>query len=363
MADGNPMSEKKRQYQELAAQRRDLLYAAPQLRYLFFELTMRCNERCLHCGSRCGDEKCAELPLEVYQQILDEVKSEFSPDLPQICITGGEPLLREDFFDILGYAHRLGYSWGMTSNGTLITQDVARRLAEVGMRTVSISLDGLKEQNDFLRQTPGGYDRALQGVKNLVETKAFRHVQVTTVVHHKNIGDLPGLFDVLQGIDIDSWRVVNMEPIGRALQYPELMLTRDDYKTLFRFIREKRAQDYPVCYGCSHYLGEETEAEVRDWYFLCLAGTTTASIMANGDIGACLDIERRPETIQGNIFRDRFTDVWRNKFEIFRTDIAEKSDTCRDCPERRYCAGDSRHSWDYDKNKPLLCFKGTLWDE
>ena len=355
--------DQKRAYQEVAAKQRDSLCRAPFLRYLFFELTMRCNENCLHCGSRCGDIQSKELPLSVYQQILDEVKAEFSPHLPQICITGGEPLLRRDFFEILSYARDLGFSWGMTSNGTLITKEVAEKLADAGMRTVSISLDGLREQNDMLRRTPGGFDLALQGIQNLVELKAFQHVQVTTVVHHRNIGDLPELFRLLNGIEIDSWRVVNMEPIGRALKHPDLMLTKEDYRRLFAFIREKRENDYPVCYGCSHYLGTETEAEVRDWYYLCMAGINTASIMANGDVGACLDIERRPETVQGNIFKDRFTEIWRNRFEIFRTDITERSEKCRVCPERRFCAGDSRHSWDYDKNEPLLCFKGTLWND
>ena len=356
------MLRQKREYQTLAAEQRETLCREPFLRYLFFELTMRCNERCLHCGSLCGDVKSEELPLEVYKRILDEVKAEFSPRLPQICITGGEPLLREDFYEILSYAHSLGFAWGMTTNGTLITEEVAEKLAYAGMGTVSVSIDGLREQNDAFRRTPGGYERALQGVKNLVDLHAFRHVQVTTVVHHKNIGDLPGLFQVLDGIDIDSWRVVNMEPIGRALKYPDLMLTKEDYVRLFSFIREMRENDYPVCYGCSHYLGTELEAEVRDWYFICMAGIQVASIMANGDVGACLDIERRPEIIQGNIYKDRFTDIWRNRFEIFRQDITCKNEKCAACPDRRFCAGDSRHSWDYDKNEPMLCFRGTLWD-
>jgi radical SAM protein with 4Fe4S-binding SPASM domain len=141
------------------------------------------------------------------------------------------------------------------------------------------------------------------------------------------------------------------------------MRTEEDYERLFSCIREMRENDYRVCYGCSHYRGTELEAEVRDWYFLCMAGIQVSSIMANGDVGACLDIERRPETIQGNIFKDRFTDLWRNRFEIFRQDITCKNERCAACPDRRFCAGDSRHSWDYDKNEPLLCFRGTLWDK
>ena len=114
-------------------------------------------------------------------------------------------------------------------------------------------------------------------------------------------------------------------------------------------------------YGCSHYLGPAWERELRDWYWLCNAGIYTASIMANGDIGACLDIERRPETIQGNIRQSRFKDVWDNRFQLFRRDLSEGSDFCRGCRHAGHCRGDAHHSRDYDNNRPMLCFKGLLF--
>lgn len=358
MKDGRTL---KQGHLEQVAEWREEKYRAPELRQLFLELTLRCNERCLHCGSSCGDVPSEELPVSVYKRLLDEVKEDFSPKLPQLCITGGEPLLRKEFYEIMAYAHSLGFRWGMTTNGTLITKEVARRLADAGMGTVSVSLDGLQAQHDRLRQTPGGFEKALEGIRNLVNMGAFRHVQVTTVAHHGNLGDLDGLFALLDGIDVDSWRIINMEPIGRALEHPALMLTKDDFRYLFAYIREKRAQGYPLCYGCSHYLGPELEGELRDWYFLCTAGIYTASVMVNGDVGACLDIERRPETIQGNILQTRFSEIWRSRFAVFRRDFSDLNETCRACPDRRFCAGDSKHSWDYDANRPLLCLRDTLW--
>ncbi|MBR1827982.1 MAG: SPASM domain-containing protein, partial [Atopobiaceae bacterium] len=168
-------------------------------------------------------------------------------------------------------------------------------------------------------------------------------------------------FAIMDGLDIDSWRVINLEPIGRALLRPDLMLTPDDYRRLFDFIRAKRVQGYPLEYGCSHYLGLDYEAEVREWYWLCNAGVYTASIMANGDIGACLDIERRPETIQGNIRHDRLRDVWEGRFELFRRDLSDSNETCRACEHARFCRGDAHHSWDYDANRPMVCLKGVLF--
>ncbi len=340
---------------------RQKLMKEPQLRNLFLELTVRCNERCLHCGSKCGDVTSDELTVEQYRTFLEQVKEDMTTKGKMLDITGGEPLLRKDFFDIMGAAHELGFEWGMTSNATLIDDNVARELKRTGMATISVSIDGLESTHDEFRRTPGGYSRAMSGIESLIRTGGFESVQVTTVVTHKSIRELDELFKIFNEMDIDSWRVVNMEPMGRAKDHPELILTPDDYKYLFEFIRNKRIAGEPVCYGCSHYLGMEYEREVRDWYYLCTAGLYTASITANGDILACLDIERRPEFVQGNILTDRFSEVWKNKFQIFRRDLSDDNEVCSKCEHKEFCHGDSYHSWDFDNNKPQLCFKDILF--
>ena len=160
---------------------------------------------------------------------------------------------------------------------------------------------------------------------------------------------------------LDSWRIINIEPIGRALEHPELLLTKEDYQYMFEFIRNKRIAGEPVCYGCSHYLGLEYEREVRDWYFLCMAGIYTASITASGDMIACLDIERRPEFVQGNILHDRFKDVWENKYQIFRKNLCDENAVCGACPEKQFCHGGAYHSWDFEKQQPSVCFRNILF--
>ena len=109
--------EKTEQLRETAELRTSLMND-PKLHYLFFELTLRCNENCIHCGSRCGEALGEELPTEVFIGILDKVAKDFAGSLPMLNITGGEPLLRKDFFEIVNHAKQLGFSWGMTSNGT-----------------------------------------------------------------------------------------------------------------------------------------------------------------------------------------------------------------------------------------------------
>lgn len=350
---------------QLAEYRRSIL-PHPPLRNLFLELTLRCNEHCLHCGSRCGehDASClaSELTLAQYQTILDQVKRDFGTHDLELDITGGEPLLHRDFFEIMDYANRLGFRWGMTSNAILIDETAARRLHECGMKTISVSIDGLPATHDRLRGRQGAYDAAMRGVQALISLGKCQRIQITTVVNHQNIGELPVLFDIMKAIDIDSWRVINIEPIGRAKEHPELLLSPDEYRRMFDFIREKRTHGWPLTYGCSHFLGLDYARQVRQWYFLCNAGIYTASIMANGDIGACLDIERRPELIQGNILRDRLKDVWEQKFAVFRADLSDLSETCRACPQSEFCHGGAHHSWDYDHHRQQMCFKGVLFD-
>ena len=332
------------------------LMKEPLLHYLFFELTLRCNENCVHCGSRCGEVHSEEIPAEVFIGVLDKVAVDFAGHLPMLCLTGGEPLLRKEFFDIVHHAKKLGFSWGITSNGTLITKEVARRLKEAGMATISVSLDGTKEYHDAFRRSEGSFERTVEGLSNLME-QGFQEVQVTTVVTPGNLAQLDDLFQVLCRIDVDSWRLVGMEPIGRALDRPDLFLNKEEHLQLLRYIRNKREEGYPVTYGCSHWLGLTYERDVRDWYFFCYSGITTAGIMANGDIGGCLDIERNAETIQGNVLRDDFTEVWKNRFRIFRTPLSTRCEECRTCPDEEFCKGGSAHSWDYAKNRQMVCFR------
>ena len=360
--DRNEILSIKRKQLDMLRDYRAELYKAPQLRQLFFELTLRCNAACFHCGSRCTPQSPDGLPAEEYLRVLDQVKERYGNKMTQVCLTGGEPLLYKDFFTLAREIHERGFRWGMTSNGTLISRDTARRLRETGMGTISISVDGLPETHDRLRGMPGGFERTMAGVRNLIEEGGFHAIQVTTVINHQNIDELDALFDYFAEVDIDSWRVIGLEPIGRALEHPDLLLTPEDQRRLFTFIREKRVDDFPVTYGCSHYLGLEWEREVRDWYFLCNAGIYVAGILSNGDISACLDIERRPETIQGNIGTDDFIDVWENGFEIFRRPLSERSKTCRNCTAKEYCAGGAFHSWDYDRDEQRICMRGILFE-
>ena len=338
------------------AEHRDRLRAEPHLRWLFFEVTDKCNLQCKHCGSNCTMVG-QSLTAEDVERTLRTIRGE----RPMICLTGGEPLLHPDFFEIAKRVNDLGFDWGMTTNATLIDDDVAAHLREVGLATVSVSLDGMETAHDALRGQSGAWRRALNGVKAL--QKAGLRPQITTVVHQGNIGDLDALYALLSERNIESWRIINVEPIGRACESSELLLTPEQFSYVISYIRKKRFDrtcPMEVTFGCSHYLGVEEERMVRDHYFLCAAGILVASVRSNGDICACLDVEDREELTQGNIKKDDFMTVWLERFQAFRRDRTAESEKCAACSERFLCGGDSTHTWDFDRKQPRFCYRDYL---
>ncbi len=347
----------KRSQLEAVARHRDSLRVTPHLRWLFFEITDRCNLNCRHCGSNCT---AAGQALAVSD--IERTLSSIHTDKPMICLTGGEPMLHPEIFAIAERITAMGFQWGMTTNTTLINDETASKLRAAGMATVSVSLDGMEKTHDDLRQHKGAWQLALRGISAL--QNAGFEPQITTVLHRGNIGELETLYDLLREMGIKSWRPINVEPIGRACESGDMMLSNEQFAGLLGYIREKRFDpkcDMEVTFGCSHYLGTDYERMVRDHYFMCGAGILTASVRSNGDICACLDVENRPELIQGNIKTDDFMDVWNGRFRDFRRDRTEDCSKCLECTERYVCGGDSTHTWDFENNRPLLCYKDYMY--
>ena len=332
------------------------LWEHPKLKTLFFELTDRCNLNCRHCGSACSGANATVLESSVVQKVLREVAETYDPRWIMIAYTGGEPLLHPDCIGLVRYARELGYPVGMTSNAVLIDEVVARELKNAGLDTISVSIDGIGQLHDELRRVEGSYAAAVRGI--LALKKAGIEPQITTVVHKKNLEHLEEVYDFAVRNDIYSWRLTNVDPIGRAQDSRELLLDHTDMRQLLDYIRSKRfdpAVELEVTYGCAHFTGYEYERMIRDFYFQCIAGTGAASVMANGDIGACVDIERRPDLVQGNAYRDSFTEVWEQGFRVFRQDRAKLSRTCSGCEYAAVCMGDSAHTWNYDTAEPYYC--------
>lgn len=350
---------------ERLADYRKTLYERPILKDLFLEVTMRCNARCEHCGSSCGDKVVNdEISAEDLKNTLLDISKKYNANGILLNVTGGEPLMRKDLFEIMEYAISLGYRWGMTSNGMLINDDILKKMEETKMETISISLDGLKETHENFRKVPNSFDKIIENIKKLQQVPSIKIVQVTTVANKKNLHELEELYKLMKQLNVISWRVINVDPIGRAKGNSDILLDSNDYIYLWNFIKEKREENIlNVEYGCSHYLDLDYEKELRDTYFICSAGLYVASILSNGDISVCPNVERRTEFIQGNIKKDKFVDVWEKEFKIFRNENRTKCDKCSKCSKWKYCLGDSFHTWNFDDNRPNFCIKDILKEE
>lgn len=331
---------------------------AYELKDLFWEVTKRCNARCSFCGSSCGLQAAeGELTTEEIIRVFREIAQDTDASRIMINITGGEPLMRQDLFDVMSECVRLGFRWGMVSNGMLITPEVIGRMKAAGMKTISVSLDGLQETHERLRGVPGSFGRVLAALRLLREADFLEHIQVTTVINRQNIGELEALRELLLPLGLNSWRVAIVDGIGRASGKDELLLGPDELRRYLDFIHAHSGDaELPVETSCSHFLGYRDETLGRP-PFRCRTGVSVGSILANGDIFVCPNVPREPSLIQGNVRRDRFMKVWREGFAPFRDPELRRGKACADCPDWPACRGDSMHTWDFAAQEPGFCWR------
>ena len=319
---------------------------------LLIEVTKKCNAGCDQCGSRCDIHSEELLTKEQILAALRDIKEHIGTDV-MLNITGGEPLLRHDLFEMMTEATAMGFDWGMVSNGSLITEEVVKKMRASGMKTITISLDGLREMHDSLRHLPGCYDKILAALKMLKKAAFLDHLQVTFIANRRNVYAFEKLYKILDGIGLDSIRVSIIDPIGRAQDHMDLMLSREEILYFTDLVNRlnKRPLHTPIEWSCPHYLGNL----VDNRHFHCFAGIHAASILANGDIFVCPNVPRRPEFIQGNILKDSFSEVWENGFQYFRNRPMPKK--CALCAYRTKCKGDSLHTMDFERDEPQFCYR------
>ena len=159
--------------------------------------------------------------------------------------------------------------------------------------------------------------------------------------------------DFLISQGVKAWRFFTISPIGRAANNEELCLTGSELKYLMDFIvklrQEKRIQ---ATFSCEAYLGGY-EKKARDEYFFCRAGIQIASILADGSISACPNIDR--SFVQGNIYKDNFLDIWNNRFKIMRDRKWTKKGQCLNCKDYKNCLGGAMHLWNEKRDSIMTC--------
>ena len=351
-----------RTFGRLHAAKRDFDQARREhpLTYLFWETTLGCNLSCRHCGSRCAPELARKNDLSgaEVRRIFREIAEDFDAKKITIAVTGGEPLVRQDVFEVMQEADRLGFFWGMVTNAVLITEKTIRNMEKSGMDTVSVSIDGDEKAHAVLRGSVENYEKAMRGLRLLItQAKFLECVQVTSVVGAHNIGILEPMYDRFAALGVGEWRLLMVDPIGRMLdpENRELLLNGEQLGKLLDFVAAKRkAGNMPITFEESGFLGLKYEGAVRGYYFHCPAGINIGSILHDGAISACPSLERH--MVEGDAKTERFGKVWNEKFQRYRDrEETRRKGSCAKCKWWSHCEGGSLHLWDWKGEAPRLC--------
>jgi len=331
---------------------RDAQTQLHDLKYLFWECTLNCNFRCLHCGSSCGSEESDDLPFRLVVNELIKLKEQSGNKLPHVVITGGEPLMRKDIEEFGSEISKLGYNWGIVTNGSLLDAERFVHLTESGMSAITISLDGLRDSHNWLRNNPLSFDKTIDAIKLVSKNKNLTF-DVATCITLKNINELDEMHDLLSSLNVKNWRIFTIDPIGRAKEYAELCINGDILVRTLEFIKKaKKRKQIHVSYGCDGFLGKY-EGEVRDEFYFCRAGINIASILNDGSVSACPNINRK--FVQGNIILNPLTEIWEQKFQVFRNRDWTNSNQCAICENYQYCLGNGICLRDIENNKVMKC--------
>ena len=330
--------------------------ALHELSYLFWECTTRCNLHCRHCGSDCGvQQREADMPLEDFLSALDTLPTPEAGEGFVVVLTGGEPLLRPDLAECGRAIRERGWSWSMVSNGYFYDEAKQAELLAAGLGALTISLDGLEESHNWMRGNPHGFERALRAIRTAATAPRLAW-DVVTCVNGRNYGELQQIHDLLESIGVPQWRLFTIIPIGRAASDPEMKLSQEQVRGLMEFIKtcRKKPSSMKTTFSCEGWLGPY-EKVVRDTPAFCRAGINIASVLIDGRICACPNVDRDVFS-QGNIYKDNLYEVWQKGFKPFRDRTWTRTGPCAQCKAWKDCLGGGMHNWHGGLSEPLECY-------
>ncbi len=343
---------------------------ANTLRLVAWETTRRCNLACKHCRAVAEDHPYEnELDTSASFKLLDQIKEVGNPI---IILTGGEPLLREDIFDIAAYGTKLGLRMVMAPNGTLITHENARKMKDAGIKRISISLDGsTPETHDAFRGIKNAFEKALQGIE--IAKQAGIEFQINTTITKTNLDQIPKILELAEKLGAVAHHIFLLVPTGRgkyivdseinAREYEEtlnwfydqsqktsLQLKATCAPHYYRILRQRARQDGKKVSFESHGLDAVTRG--------CLAGTGFCFISHVGRVQTCgfLDVEC------GNITRQTFKDVWENS-KVFNNlrEFNNLEGKCGICEFNKVCGGCRARAYEatgnYLAQEPLCSYQ------
>ncbi len=340
------------------------------LRLVAWETTRRCNLACKHCRAVAEDHPYDnELDTSAAFRLLEQIREVGEPI---IILTGGEPLLREDIFDIAAHGTKLGLRMVMAPNGTLITPENARKMKDSGIKRISISLDGsTPDTHDRFRGVPRAFEKAIQGIQTAKE--AGIEFQINTTITKTNLDQIPAILKLAESLGAAAHHIFLLVPTGRGKYIVDSEINAREYEeTLNWFYDQRDKVKLQLKATCApHYyriLRQRSKEDGRKVTFEthgldavtrgCLAGTGFCFISHVGRVQTCgfLDVEC------GDITRRTFRDVWENSpvFNRLRN-FDNLEGKCGLCEYKRVCGGCRARAYEatgnYLAEEPLCAYQ------
>lgn len=339
-------------------------------RLIFWELTKECNLNCIHCRAEAESSSFeGELSLADVLRVIDEISSHYKPIL---VLTGGEPLYRKDIFEIAACAKSAGLTTALATNGTLIDGTIAGKIRDSGIRRVSISIDGsTAAAHDSFRGIPGSYDRALEGIRHLVD--AGVEFQINTTVSRRNVDDIENVLKLAGDTGAKALHLFMLVPVGCGVEIAEAeMISKEKYESVLNWFYDKsRESALELKATCApHYyriIRQRAHEEGRALTFEqdglaavtrgCLAGTGVCFISHRGDVQPCGYLP----LVAGNVLKQPFHEIWEDA-ALLRSlrDLDNLTGKCGICEYRASCAGCRARAYydtgDYLSGEPYCAY-------
>ena len=317
-----------------------------QPRLIAWEITGACNLRCKHCrGSSTEIPDPDELTTDEAFHLIDEIVDFASPIL---ILSGGEPLMRDDVYEIARYGVDKGLRVVLATNGTIVTRDVAERLKKAGISRISVSIDGADSvTHDAFRGVPGAFDGAMRGISEI--RKAGISLQINTTVSKENIDEIPRILDLSMELCADALHIFLLVPTGRGQEEDEIPPA--EYERILNWFYDRRGKvDLQLKATCApHYFrimrerakAEGTTVSVETHGFEamtkgCLGGTGFCFISRTGGVYPCGYLP----VLAGNIRETSFKEIWTHaKVFLDLRDAGKLKGKCGICEYKRVCGG------------------------
>jgi radical SAM protein with 4Fe4S-binding SPASM domain len=306
--------------------------------HTLLEITLKCNMKCVHCGSSAGYKRENELSTKQWINVCDQLAD---LNCRQITLMGGEPLVRKDWHEIASHVRNKDINLTVMSNGYLINETVINQLRTLEPYAVAISLDGATEDtHDYIRGMQGSFKRCIQALDLLIE--ADLPTTVVTTVHKMNLNDLQKIRNLLINRKI-AWQIQMGTPFGR---FPStLTLSLEEFYAVAMFIAATKKQfsvkELPITGAhCMGYHSSVLPNLMVGLWKGCYAGMNVLGIQSNGGIKGCLSLP--DDFIEGNINEVNISDVWNNAdaFNYNRNFRKDKlKNYCNECKYGYSCRG------------------------